>query len=73
LRKRKRRVVFKLEKITRSINDGLDAVRRFEKLAVPFDERLEMKSRVDDLFFSMRTALVEMERRLRSRLGDGRH
>lgn len=71
LRKRKRRVIYKLEKISRSINEGLDAVRRFERLAVTFDERLEMKSRVDDLFFAMRTALVEMEGRLRSRLGDG--
>lgn len=73
VRKRKRAVVYKLERMVRSASDALDAVRRFERLGVPFhsfDEQVDMRIAVDDLFFAMRQVLIEMEKRLRNRLSE---
>ena len=65
LRRRKRRMLYKLERMAASTVDALKATERFDKLAVTFhssEENQKMKSAMADLFYTMRAALVEMER-----------
>ena len=71
LRRRKRSVVQKLEKMVTSTVEALDGVRRFDRLGIPFhsmDERLDMRRAVGELFVTMMAVLVEMEKRL---IGEG--
>jgi site-specific DNA recombinase len=60
-------VVYKLDRIFRSVTDALETTKMFEKYGVSFhsiEETLDTQSAMGRFFFTLTAALAEMERRL---------
>jgi len=60
-------VVYKLDRIFRSVTDALETTKMFEKCGVSFhsiEETLDTQSAMGRFFFTLTAALAEMERRL---------